>query len=42
MRTTLHLAVFYLDLYFEKEMNVADQMQAVAIAQACLFIAMKY
>ena len=42
MRTTLHLAVHYLDLYFSKQMFINDQLEAISIAQACLFIAMKY
>jgi hypothetical protein len=42
MRTTLHLAVLYLDLYFSRQPLLKDQLEGVAAAQACLFIAMKF
>lgn len=42
MRTTLHLAVLYLDLYFDKHILISDQLEAVTVSQACLFMAMKY
>ena len=42
MRTTLHLAVFYMDQYFTRHPYINDQMEGIASAQACLFIAMKY
>lgn len=42
LRTTLHLAVHYLDLYFAKKILLNDQIEAICISQACLFIAMKY
>lgn len=41
-RTTLHLAVQYMDMYFSRCSNIKDQMEAVYVAQASLFIAMKY
>jgi hypothetical protein len=41
-RSTLHLAVFYLDRYLARNPFLRDQMEAVVTAQACLFIAMKY
>ena len=42
MRTTLHLAVHYLDLYFAKNVILQDQLEAITTSQACLFMAMKY
>lgn len=42
MRTTIHLAVLYLDLYLARHPMLQDQLEAVAAAQACLFIAMKF
>jgi hypothetical protein len=42
LRTTLHLAVFYLDQYFSRNPFIKDQIEGVHSAQACLFIAMKY
>lgn len=42
LRTTLYLAVHYMDMYFSKVYNFRDQFEAVAVSQACLFIAMKY
>jgi hypothetical protein len=41
-RTTLHLAVHYMDLYFSRKPHIKDQLETVALAQTCLFIAMKY
>jgi Cyclin, N-terminal domain len=43
-RTTLHLAVHLMDLYFwrKQQEEIADQLQTVALGQTCLFIAMKY
>ena len=42
LRVTLHLAVHYLDLFLSKRVILKDQMEAIVVAQACLFIAMKY
>ena len=42
LRVTLHLAVHYLDFFFSKRIILKDQLEAIVIAQACLFIAMKY
>ena len=42
LRTTLHLAVLYLDLYCSKQVYFKDQMEIISTAQACMFIAMKY
>lgn len=42
LRVTLHSAVHYLDMYFAKRIIPKDQMEVVFIAQACLFMAMKY
>jgi hypothetical protein len=42
LRTTLYLAVHYMDLYFSRNYTFRDQFETVAVAQACLFIAMKY
>ena len=41
-RNTLHLAVLYLDLYFSRQPYLHDSLEGVAVAHACLFIAMKY
>jgi len=41
-RSTLHLAVHYMDLYFCRKLEIQDQLETVSIAQTCLFIAMKY
>jgi hypothetical protein len=42
LRTTTYLAVYYMDLYFSRVYAFRDQFETVAVAQACLFIAMKY
>lgn len=42
LRTTTYLAVHYMDLYFSRVFNFRDQFETVAVAQTCLFIAMKY
>ena len=41
-RTTIYLAVHYMDLYFSRFYNFRDQFEMVSLAQSCLFIAMKY
>jgi hypothetical protein len=42
LRTTTYLAVHYMDLYFSRVFAFRDQFETVAVAQTCLFIAMKY
>jgi hypothetical protein len=42
LRSTLFLAVQYMDLYFSRIYTFKDQIEMVSVAQACLFIAMKY
>ena len=42
LRVTLHVAVNYMDLYLSKKIVIKDQLEAITIAQACLFMAMKY
>jgi hypothetical protein len=42
LRTTLHTAVHYLDMYFAKNTIISDQLEAITASQACLFMAMKY
>ena len=42
LRSTLFLAVHYMDLYFSRTYTFKDQIEMVSVAQACLFIAMKY
>lgn len=42
LRSTLYLAVQYMDLYFSRNYMFKDQIEMVSVAQACLFIAMKY
>jgi hypothetical protein len=42
LRTTTYLAVHYMDLYFSRVFTFRDQIEPVAVAQTCLFIAMKY
>lgn len=41
-RSSLYLAVQYMDMYFSRCSNLKDQLEAVYVAQASLFIAMKY
>jgi hypothetical protein len=42
LRTTLHLAVHYMDSFFAQRHVFRDQLETVAVAQTCLFVAMKY
>lgn len=42
LRTTLHLAVHYMDSFFAQRHLFRDQLETVAVAQTCLFVAMKY
>lgn len=42
LRTTTYLAVQYMDLYFSRVFAFKDQLEPVAVMQACLFMAMKY
>ena len=41
-RTTIYLAVHYMDSYFSINTAINDQCMAATTAQACLLIAMKY
>jgi hypothetical protein len=41
-RTTIYLAVHYMDSYFAINTAINDQCMAATTAQACLLIAMKY
>lgn len=41
-RSVVYLAVYCLDLYFSKNTNFQNNIEAIAVAQASLHIAMKY